>query len=64
MTSIMKVYVTYQKHTVSSEYSDEPYGDWSEELDCDVTGVQLIKPDSGHSEEFELGDVEMCMCSV
>lgn len=47
-----ELYVLTNTTCTHSEYSDEPYGDWSADYDFDVNGVSLEKPNSSY-EQFQ-----------
>lgn len=54
----MKIYVTTDERCIDSYISGEQFGEWSETLNCRVTGVYLQKPDGfGWGDEtFEIHD--------
>lgn len=58
----MKIYVEYNVISLGSYQSDEPYGDWWEDLDFEVKGVSIGKParvvteDFNINENFNIGD--------
>ena len=50
------IYVTYDSYCISSEYSDEEYGDWQQDNSFEVASAHLTLPRNagGSYEQFEL----------